>query len=696
MHPDFRIGQWTVRPSLQRIEQSGKSVKLEPRPMEVLVALADADGAVLSRDELLESIWVDVVVGEEALTRTISELRRALGDDPQSPAFIETIRKGGYRLLPPVEPVVAPRHRSYRRAIFAGAILVTILLAGVWARTTRDTEVPVAPHSSRPLTSLEGDEQWPSLSADGEFVAFTWSNPAVGDPDIYAKRIGEASPVRVTFDPGLDALPLWMAGNDSLTYLHLDAAGSAIRMVSFPGGEPRDLLRGRGIVRGFSWIDEGRLILYSDTGAPDAESEQPDSGGLPRIWIRDLHSEQDRLLFEPSPGDSDAFPAISPDGNVVAFIRSRRGAPARLFVVPAEGGQPRQVLESDSSIDGFSWTRDSRSIVFSSAANGNHALWRVDVDSGDVSWVPVTGEWMFFPAAASHADRLVYQHRQFEKNVWQVSRPETGRPAESTSATISSSRWDCEARLSPDGSRMAFVSTRSGFLEIWVSNPDGSHPVQATHFGGPSVASPHWSPDGSRLAFSASPGGFSSLFTLDPLNLRQSRISDSQGHDLFPTWSHDGQHLIFSSDRTGEWQIWRTSPHPDSTAVQLTFDGGIYGRQAPDGSAVYFARTSEQGLWRLGVGESVPTSWQAGPRAGEWSNWDVFRGGIVYLDYDQDGPGSGAFLMERLFGSSEPLAIAAVPSVAAPSIAVTADGSRIFYARVERVMSDLMMVDGFR
>ena len=58
-----------------------------------------------TRDELLDAVWGETIVGEEALTRAISELRRALGDDPREPRYVETIRKGGYRLAAAVAPV---------------------------------------------------------------------------------------------------------------------------------------------------------------------------------------------------------------------------------------------------------------------------------------------------------------------------------------------------------------------------------------------------------------------------------------------------------------------------------------------------------------------------------------------------------------------------------------------------------------
>ena len=71
--------------------------------MEVLVRLAEAGGRVVSRDEFMDDVWGDTVVSQDVLFRCISELRKIFGDNAAEPAYIETIRKTGYRLLVPVE-----------------------------------------------------------------------------------------------------------------------------------------------------------------------------------------------------------------------------------------------------------------------------------------------------------------------------------------------------------------------------------------------------------------------------------------------------------------------------------------------------------------------------------------------------------------------------------------------------------------
>jgi DNA-binding winged helix-turn-helix (wHTH) protein/tetratricopeptide (TPR) repeat protein len=95
---DFHLGPLAVRPATRALEGPATTVLIEPRVMEVLLALADAGGAVVTRDALLDRCWRGVFVGEDALNRAISELRRALRTVGSS-VQIETIPRTGYRLV---------------------------------------------------------------------------------------------------------------------------------------------------------------------------------------------------------------------------------------------------------------------------------------------------------------------------------------------------------------------------------------------------------------------------------------------------------------------------------------------------------------------------------------------------------------------------------------------------------------------
>ncbi|MYN27930.1 nSTAND1 domain-containing NTPase [Duganella levis] len=99
----FRFGDWVVEPSLNTITNPHERRQMEPRTMDVLLALCAAGGEIVSSDELLARCWGGVLLGDSPLHKNIAQLRRILGDSASAPAYIETIRKRGYRTVAPLE-----------------------------------------------------------------------------------------------------------------------------------------------------------------------------------------------------------------------------------------------------------------------------------------------------------------------------------------------------------------------------------------------------------------------------------------------------------------------------------------------------------------------------------------------------------------------------------------------------------------
>ena len=99
---DFKLGEWLVCPTLNQIGSNGSSMRVEPKAMQVLVYLAEHPG-VVSKEQLITSVWPEVFVSEDVLPGCISVLRKAFNDNARRPTVIETIHKSGYRLLLPVE-----------------------------------------------------------------------------------------------------------------------------------------------------------------------------------------------------------------------------------------------------------------------------------------------------------------------------------------------------------------------------------------------------------------------------------------------------------------------------------------------------------------------------------------------------------------------------------------------------------------
>jgi len=162
------IGEWSIDAQSNRISRHGKTVELEPRVMDLLMLFATRAGDVVSKAEIVSAIWKEAHVNDDALTRSIFKLRKALEDDARAPQYIETVSKRGYRLIADVSSAAAPQAtllNTGRTGLIALAATAMVIAAIIM----------LSPVSSSPKTT-EIDPNIDDLliiRADGFYSQFT-------------------------------------------------------------------------------------------------------------------------------------------------------------------------------------------------------------------------------------------------------------------------------------------------------------------------------------------------------------------------------------------------------------------------------------------------------------------------------------------------------------------------------------------
>ncbi len=707
----FMAGQWLVEPSLNRADREGQQVQLQPRIMHVLVCLAARAGKVVTREELLDTVWQDAVVCEDALTRTISELRRLFEDDRQQPRFIETIRKGGYRLLVPVTPAdatepaaaAAParpadmppaartseaRHSPSRRrglaalGLVCAAAVVAVLFFWIQGAYTAAPEQPQILRTM-PFSSYSGSEADPAVSPDGTRVAFVWDGGEGKSFDLYVKQRDTETPLRLTEGEESVRFPAWSPDGATIAFTSRRDGRWGIFTVPAIGGPERRLTYSEARLTGLDWSPDGSLLAYS-FGYWE--------GHQPCIMLFDPASGESRAITDPLPPNMcDHKPAFSPDGRQVAFLRYGGSFHEDIHLVPVAGGEVTALTERQRWVTGFDWTADGTQVIFSAAPDGRYRLWRVPAAGGPVTWLSTSGEMVQKPSLARNAHCLVFEQLSCDYDIWSVRDTGGDGPCPAPAPLITSTRMDYSPHISPDGRSVVFLSDRSGSREVWVCDGEGCHPRQLTRFGDRFLANPRWSPDGRRIAFSSNPDEEAAVCILDPATGETRRIGDPEQYAWFCDWSPDGQWVYFSSDRSGDHQIWRMKP--DGTdAGQVTRDGGRRARVSPDGRSLWYGKLGQAGIWQVDLESGEERCAIEPPGGVAWASWEPSAGAIHYVEARTED-----YLLARYdlsTGKSRPLAL--IPSHSNPSLAVSADGATILYGHADRVERDLVMaVDSF-
>lgn len=180
----LQLGDWLFEPSLNRLSRGDEIVRIEPQVASLLSFLTRYPGRVVSKEEIVQSVWEGRFIADSALTRTMAELRRALGDDAHEPRYIETISKRGYRLLveavPAAEgPRAGTRAGLYALLAFAGLVLSALGVYLVTLVTDRNvtSEAATAAISSVVVLPLEDL----SLDREGEYFAASMTEALTTD-----------------------------------------------------------------------------------------------------------------------------------------------------------------------------------------------------------------------------------------------------------------------------------------------------------------------------------------------------------------------------------------------------------------------------------------------------------------------------------------------------------------------------------
>ncbi|NNF59340.1 MAG: hypothetical protein HKN04_13980 [Rhodothermaceae bacterium] len=702
----FFVDTWVAQPSLHTLHApSGEPITLEPKVMQVLVCLASAPGKVVSRDELHACAWPDTFVTDKVLTRAISELRKAFGDDPHDPAIIATIPKKGYRLIAPVHyppsgdaaPAAAPvtlslptdsrSPRSARRPWLWGGLflLLALVVLGVMRLGTRADSAPTL---SPPLalTTTPGHEVSPAVSPAGETIAFAWKGPEGDNWNIYVKQPGAEAALRLTDHPGDDTHPVWSPDGAHLAFVRYTDTDCRIMLVPALSGPERELAScfwypasDYGIFSPkVDWSPDGRYLAFADRGTP--------AGSL-HIALLDVETDSLRQVTTPTttPLSHDTDPRFSTDGTRLAFLRSWGPGLDDLHTVNLETGEETRLTSDFRTVLGHDWAPDDRHLVFSSNRNGTFDLWSVPATGGAVQWIPATGWNLKAPSFAREGTRLAYENWTYDTNLWRI---DLAGDAADTMA-IASSLWDVHPQISPDGDRVAFVSNRGGSYELWTSAPDGTDAVALTAFGGPVVGAPRWSPDGEALAFEVRRTGPSDLYRIDADGGAVHQLTDTSTDEVVPSWSPDGAWLYFGSHAAGSWQIARV-PARGGPIEQITETGGYAAALASDGT-LYLARHGEAGLWqRTPAGEE--TLLLPDLAVGDWGNWTLTEAGIHFVDRSA----RPAVLTFYAFatGIATPVKpLSPGPPRNQPGLSLSPDGRWLLVMRLDQSTSDLMLLD---
>jgi eukaryotic-like serine/threonine-protein kinase len=578
----------------------------------------------------------------------------------------------------------APRNSRWILGLAAAAALVCVTLV-VYSYSRTLTPQP----EIVPLTSDPGAEYDPGLSPDGRQVVYAARNDQ--GYSILVKPVGGEQPRRLMGSSRGFYAPKWSPDGKWIAAVRTTEriAREAI-LIPAEGGSERVLTNMEGVW--LAWTPDSKSVGLIDRTSP----EEPLAVHL--VSIRD--GSRRRITNPPAGYWGDISCAFSPDGKSLAVLRYSIKGNGDVYVMNADGTDPRRLTHDETWITGVDWTPDSREIIYGGLRSPGSGLWRIQPGrslGGSPVLIPGTAGRSLSPSVSRTPDgaafRVAYQVDPFSAHVWKWELGK-GVPVRLTAST----RTDESPAISPDGRRIVFMSTRTGAHELWMCDSGGLNPVQLTFTKSIIAEEAHWSPDGRLLAFVSRNGGGQPIFVLDTHGGSPRRITAGSFDEGYPSWSADGRWIYSRSNQSGTPQVWKTPVDGRGEPVQVTKRGAVEGNEAPDGKVLYFVRgPDELGLWSVPVegGEERKIPALATVRMGYWG---VAAQGIVFIDVGRkEGAGIHQVKMFRFdTGKVSSLGEISSRNILIQGFSVTRDGRTILWNQVESQEPDLMLIDNFR
>ncbi|MEX0299523.1 MAG: winged helix-turn-helix domain-containing protein [Kordiimonas sp.] len=677
----FIVGDFEADMSINTLSKGEETSAVEPRVMEVLHYLAQRQNQVISRYELMDEIWHSNV-SDGAISRVIGLLRKALNDNADTPEYIQTVAKKGYRLIAPVtdlsHELVSPKHKATApkaiKSIFFAAVAVFAIVGAIlfFHNSTDVPAVTIKTPRFAQLTSDPGFEYDATLSQDENWLLYRHRDTVSAAYNLFlsVRDTGEVKQLTNTnmhaYSPAFSRdqrhIAYFMKGQNycRLKMLTLDASAKVT--------EERELYT-CGAFDHYSnvvWAKDGKSVYFTDR----ASAEVP-------YQIHQLQIATGRVMAISQSNDTyygDNELALSPSGKQLAFFRNKYWGNNEVYIMDLATGIERKVKELGYLAWNISWTADEKHLLFSDNRNGGELL-QINTQTGDILSLYYAPQSIISPELSSSGRSIIYATEFADVDMWE--RPLGDMAITPKKMIGSSSRIDMQPVTTPDGKKTLFLSDRNGSMQLWLRNGEQLTAMTSLQTQA-RIDRFVWHPDGQTAFIATSDKVFYKLDT-------ESNSSDlyDLGKDAiaYPTLSPDGTTLYYTSDQTGDWQLWKVDLQTHKR-FQVTRRGGYQSNLSPDGKRLFYTQFRQDGIWELELetGESTQVIVE-GRRNTAFS---VCNDAIFY----QRRAGNISLLRHDLkTGNSEELL--SVPSNAKPWFGVTDNCSNLHYSTWDNVQSDI-------
>jgi Tol biopolymer transport system component/DNA-binding winged helix-turn-helix (wHTH) protein len=605
----YNFSDFRLDPARRLLTRNGETILLHPKAFDLLLALIENQGRILSKDELLDRVWDGHFVEENNLAVQIFALRKIFGETKNDHRFIVTVPGKGYRFVADVQNGYS--RRALRPAIANGsgydqqgapaARMISDVPEEASARNASESRpLPLASGKLAKLVIIAA-----FLAVAGIVLYIAVREESVGSPP--AADANNQPRIRQLTTKGRVGYAAISRSGEFYAYT-IDLVGERKRslwIAQLRGGKDVELRPpDDNLVRGVAFSPDGEALYFT------LEESDESEGGLFQIPI--LGGVEKKLSDSPR----GTF-ALSPDGTQVAYFRESKGHDdAALVIANLDGTDEREVVTRPAGKEFRSrapaWSPDGSMLAVGAIENESiqsDEILIVHVADGQTQQLTNLGWKMVYSLVWRPDGRgliaVAVDKAETLRHVWHVEYP-GGKVSRLSSDLVD---YGQALSISADGKSLIAVQVNVE-SNIWVAPADDLSKARQISFSSINGAF-GWdglelTPD-NRIVFVAGIQRNRAIFTMgaDGSDLRQ--ITSGGFFDNQPTVSPDGRIVVFSSDRSGAKEIWRVNL--DGTDLrQLTTGGGSSPDVTPDGTSVLYVstRSGKETVWSISLNGGEP------------------------------------------------------------------------------------------
>lgn len=588
----FSFDGIVVDPNANAIYINSIEKRLEPKLIMLLCLFAAQGKQVISRKEITDAIWPNVVIGEESITRAIFALRNALGDDAKQPRYIETIPKRGYRFLVAVQEIqdvsIAPELESIAKTVKSTHIryLVYVLIALVaiaffaisqFHKTTTNVQEI---ESVLPVSKMEGSQRDISLNSDGNRMLFIYDNNVA--TDIYIHNLDSSTDTLMTNDVWRKSSPQWI---DENTFVYVRFYNNEHQIVRQYQQQPPQILYSTNTYIYQIMVDDGNpdILVF-------AQHKTNNSVELKTINLRTGKKENLH----------DTIPGLPISITRFVFLPHKD---TLLVVGVDESILSIDLLNKTLSVfnDKFSRVRkiaavDKNTILVAGTIGPTQGIWSVSGNNNPQLILRASGiEDIIDVAFDKKHNAIYYANFRSDRNVNLIT---TDKTSADKLPELNSSAFDIFPFFSSDEKTIYFISNRTGYYELWSYDRDTKTVKQISKLSAFYIGTFVISNSGQQLAVGyKTDNNYVGIIDIKTGELHQHVKTSSIRFPL--SWSNDDK-SIYVSEHNDKINLFKFDIETLTESI-VAKNAGLYAQES-NGQTLMYISYSQNGLIERDLG----------------------------------------------------------------------------------------------